>query len=154
MAKKSFSLIEIGRMMHELVCLFKKRFEEQTFEEVQITVEQFGLLHAISENKHDVIQKDIAEKMGKDKSAILRLTDSLESLDLVKRISDTKDRRKNYLVVTDTGRRVMDNYLKIVQETLSELHLGLTQNEINVFDKVVQHIKLKAAELKVCNDNT
>lgn len=147
MEKQNLSLLELGKMIREVFRVFKKRIDEQTCEEIRISIEQFSLLRAICSNEEDVIQKDMAEMMGKDKSAILRLTDSLEEKELVRRVVDLKDRRKNYLMVTKTGYRVIDQYLEIIQELMVEIQQGLTQSEIETFHKVIDHIKSNVKKL-------
>lgn len=134
-------------MMHLVFRVFKKRSEVQHNDEIRISVEQFSLLQAISLKEEDVIQKDMAEMMGKDKSAILRLIDSLEEKELVRRVVDPKDRRKNYLMVTKVGYRVIDQYMKIIFELMEDVQQGLSQAEIDTFHKVVSHIKNKAEKL-------
>src|SRR5512138_2747446 len=91
----------VGKMMGRMAKVLKRRLTEQ---DITITLEQLGLLHAISENKAEVAQQDMADLMGKDKSAILRLIDSLEKKRLVVRTNDPQDRRKNVLVVTQQGK--------------------------------------------------
>jgi MarR family transcriptional regulator for hemolysin len=135
----------IGRIKHEMIRLLKKRFKEQG--EIEFTIEQYGLLHAINSEENDVIQKNMAEAMGKDKSSILRLIDSLEEKELVKRVIDTSDRRKNYLMVTKKGVRVIEKYLKIELGLIDELQQGLTKSEINTFYKVANRIKSNAEKL-------
>lgn len=147
MEKHSLSMQELSRMMHEVYRVFKKGIEEQQHEEIKISPEQFGLLHAISIKEEEVIQKDMAEMMGKDKSAILRLIDTLEEKELVRRVTDVKDRRKNYLMVTKVGYRVLDQYMIVVHELMEKIQHGLTHNEIDTFHKVVHHLKCKAESL-------
>jgi MarR family transcriptional regulator, transcriptional regulator for hemolysin len=126
--------------------------EEVTQLEVKISSEQFRLLHAISIKEEDVIQKDMAEMMGKDKSAILRLIDSLEEKELVRRVVDLKDRRKNYLMVTKLGYRVIDQYMKVVDEMMVNLQQGLAQSEIDVFHKVASHLVSNAKNFNFFTD--
>mgnify|MGYP003635167141 CR=1 FL=1 len=147
MEKQNLSLLELGKMIREVFRVFKKRIDEQTCEEIRISIEQFSLLRAICSHEEDVIQKDMAEMMGKDKSAILRLTDSLEEKELVRRVVDLKDRRKTYLMVTKTGYRVIDQYIEIIQELMVEIQQGLTQSEIETFHKVIDHIKSNVKKL-------
>lgn len=141
MQKEHVSLLDLGNMMREVIRVSKKRFEEQLHEDIKISTEQLGLLHAISIKEEDVIQKDMAEMMGKDKSAILRLIDSLEEKELVRRVADLKDRRKNYLMVTKLGQRVIDQYMKVYFDLMEELKEGLSPSEIDAFHKVINHIK-------------
>jgi len=147
MEKHSLSMQELSRMMHEVYRVFKKGIEEQQHEEIKISPEQFGLLYAISIKEEEVIQNDMAVMMGKDKSAILRLIDSLEEKDLVRRVSDVKDRRKNYLMVTKVGYRVLEQYMRVVHELMKKIQIGLSQNEIDTFHKVVHHLKCSAESL-------
>lgn len=135
----------VGKMMNEMFRVIKKRISEQV--EMKITIEQIGLLHAISQKEEEVIQKDMADIMGKDKSAILRLIDSLEEKELVRRVVDTNDRRKNYLMVTKKGEREIKQDMKIVVELMEELQQGLSRSDLDTFYKVVNHIKSKAEEL-------
>ncbi len=147
MENRNLSLMELGIMIHEVFRVFKKRFAEQKDEEIILSADQVGLLHAITTKEEEVIQKDLAEKMGKDKSAVLRLIDTLEEKGLVRRVNDPKDRRKNYLMVTKVGYRVKERYMKIVYEIISEVQQGLTPSEINTFHKVISHIKSNAVKL-------
>jgi DNA-binding MarR family transcriptional regulator len=135
----------IGGMMREVVRLLKKRITEQA--EIKLTIEQIGLLLVISMHKEEVIQQELACSMGKDKSAILRTIDMIEAKDLVKRVSDTADRRKKYLMITKKGERVIEQYLTIEHELTNLLQSGLSEEDITVFYKVVDHIKTNAKAL-------
>ncbi len=147
MEKQSLPLMELGRLMHEIFRVFKKRISGQEIEEIRITTEQFGLLHAIGQKEEEVIQKDMAEMMGKDKSAILRLIDSLEEKELVRRVVDKNDRRKNYLMVTKLGERVIKQYMKIVFGMLEEVEQGISENDLDTFRTVVGQLKSNAEKL-------
>jgi len=136
----------VGQMMKEIFQVLKKRVDKQSGS--KITMEQFGLLHAISKEKVDVIQKDMAEIMGKDKSAILRMIDSLEEKDFVRRVVDKNDRRKNYIMVSKKGEQTLEQHLKIASELSDELLEGLSQSEIETFYSVIDYIKRKAEKLK------
>lgn len=146
--KKPMGMV-LGQMMHAMFMVLKKRAYKQT--EENMTMEQVGLLFAISLEEHEVILKDMAERMKKDKSAILRMIDLLEKKELVRRVIDMKDRRKNHLMVTKKGDRVIDQHLKIEAELVRELEDGLTQSEIDTFFKVIQHLRNRAEQLNSDN---
>jgi MarR family transcriptional regulator, transcriptional regulator for hemolysin len=135
----------IGRMMHEMFRVLKKRTGE--IAEIKLTIEQFGLLHAINMKNEDVIQQDMAEIMGKDKSAIYRVIDSLEEKELVRRVVDKNDRRKNFLMVTKKGEAVIEQYLEIEYKLNKELEEGLNKSDIDAFYNVVNHFRNKAEKL-------
>ena len=132
----------IGSMMREVIRLLKTRISEEA--DIKLTMEQIGLMFAIYNTKEEVIQQDLACSMGKDKSAILRTLDTIETMELVKRVSDTTDRRKKYLILTKKGETVIEQCLEIELELTTKLQEGLSNEEITTFYKVVNHIKTNA----------
>jgi MarR family transcriptional regulator for hemolysin len=140
--------IELGRViLEDMFRAIRKCIKNQAEIKLKITREQFKLLNAISQNKEEVIQKDMADLIGKDKSTILRLIDSLESKELVRRVADTKDRRKNYLMVTKKGEELIKQYENIFSAIFEELQQGLNESELNIFYKVAAHLKSRAESL-------
>ena len=135
----------LAPMMNEMFRVLKRRTSSQT--DMKLTIEQFGFLFAIKEKKDEVIQKDMAEILGKDQSAILRTVDALQKKDLIRRVTGTNDRRKNFLMVTKKGERVIDQYLNIEFQLNEELLVGLTDSDLNAFYKVVEHVKNRAETL-------
>jgi DNA-binding MarR family transcriptional regulator len=135
----------VAGMNREMFRVLRNRFME--FSEIKITIEQFGLLFAISNNEQEVVQQDMANFLAKNKSSILRLIDTLEDKMLVERIIDSNDKRKNCLVVTVKGHEVIKQYLNIEFSLMKELQRGLTDNEISTFYKVVQTIRENAEKL-------
>ena len=134
-------------ILEDMFHAIRKCIKNQAEIKLKITREQFKLLNAISQNKEEVIQKDMADLIGKDKSTILRLVDSLESKELVRRVADTKDRRKNYLMVTKKGEELIKQYENIFSAIFEELQQGLNESELNIFYKVAAHIKSRAESL-------
>jgi MarR family transcriptional regulator for hemolysin len=136
---------EMGReILEDMIHALRKRIKNQAEIILKITREQFKLLQAISQKKEEVIQRDMAEMIGKDKSTILRLIDSLETKGLVRRAVDTKDRRKNYLMVTKKGEEIIKQYEHILKLIIEDLQQGLTVSELNTFYKVAAHFKNRA----------
>jgi MarR family transcriptional regulator, transcriptional regulator for hemolysin len=135
----------VGRMNREMFRVLRKRTSESC--DIKLTIEQFGLLHKISTNKEEVVQQDMAIILGKDKSSILRLIDSLEEQKLVNRVVDPHDRRRNCLVVTDLGHEVIEQYLRIEFALLEELQKGLTESDMDTFYKVVSTVRRNAEKL-------
>jgi MarR family transcriptional regulator for hemolysin len=135
--------IELGLVISDMYHTLKKCLKERAETKLRITREQFKLLKAISEKREEVIQKDMAEMLGKDKSTILRLIDSLEAKELVRRVAATKDRRKNYLMVTKKGEEVIKQYMIIYSELVNEIQQGLSETELKTFYKVANHFKSK-----------
>ena len=141
-------LLEQGRVvLEDMFRAIRKCIKNQAEGKLNITREQFKLLNAISKNKEEVIQKDMADLIGKDKSTILRLIDSLEKKELVRRVTDTKDRRKNYLMVTKKGEELIKQYENIFSALFEEIQQGINESELKTFYKVAAQIKSRAETL-------
>jgi MarR family transcriptional regulator for hemolysin len=139
--------IEPGRIiLEDMFHAIRKCIKNQAEIKLKITREQFKLLNAISQNKEEVIQKDMADLIGKDKSTILRLIDSLETKELVRRVAGKKDKRKNYLMVTKKGEELIKQYENIFSAMFEELQQGLNESELNTFYKVAANIKSRALQ--------
>jgi len=137
-------MVVVG-MLKAMFRVLEIRANEQTG--IKLTMGQFGLLFAINEEKNEVILRDIAEKMGKDKSSILRMIDILQNKDLVCRVVDQNDRRKNKLFVTAKAEQLIADYRKIELKLNDELQEGLSIDDMKTFYKVVDHLKIESDKL-------
>ena len=137
----------VVKMLKPMFCVLEMRAAKQT--DIKLTMPQFVLLFTISEEKEEVILKDMAEKLGKDKSAILRMIDLLEKKELLRRAVDQNDRRKNQLLVTKKGERLIAEFRNVEFELNCELLEGLSDADMQTFYKVVNHITVKADQLKI-----
>lgn len=147
MGHEIMALMDLGKLLHQTMLKFKQRIQEQTSEEILITHEHFGLLQTIKHMETDASQKEIAEKLCKDQSVVLRLIDSLEEKELVRRVVDKADRRKNYLLVTKTGERVLKEYTKIALDLMKDIEKGISEEDLEGFRKVLQHLHRNAENL-------
>ncbi len=137
-------MVVVG-MLKSMFRVLETRATEQT--DIKLTMAQFGLLFAISEEKEEVILKDLSEKMCKDKSAILRMIDLLEKKELVRRAVDQHDRRKNQLLVTKKGERLIAQFREIETTLNNEIQEGLLADDMQIFYKVTNHLKMKSDQL-------
>ncbi|MDR1200377.1 MAG: MarR family transcriptional regulator [Tannerellaceae bacterium] len=109
-----------------------------------VPVESLGILLATHYNNTDVIQQDIAEIMKKDKSVVLRQIDNLEKNNLVQRIVDPNDRRRNIIKITDKGMTLIDEVNTKLDGLYALLTDGLDTSEMDAFHKVLNHFRNKA----------
>lgn len=135
----------IRRVSSEIFRLFKERVQEKT--EIKLTIDEYGLLLAINRQGDDVIQKNMAEAMGKDQSVIMKLIDSLEKKKLVNRVVGVNDRRKNFLTITEKGEIVLEQYMKIELLLFDEFQQGLSKSDIESFHRILDFVQAKAAKM-------
>lgn len=139
---KPFGLLVI-KMMKTVVDNLKRRVQAA---ELNYSLDQLILLKAVQKEDEAVVQQDMAEKLRKDKSYILRLINAIEEDDLIKRVVNPVDRRKNILVVTEKGLLLLDRFLTIENELLKDLQQGISQDEIDIFYKVIDQIQHNAEQ--------
>lgn len=131
----------IGKLRNKLHRLMKLRYASEA--DTKLTVEEFILLNMIGA-KTDQILQNIAIATGKNKSVVMRMIDSLESKDLVKRTVNPEDRRENLLSITEKGEKVVAKYQEIEKKLSSELLQDLTPEKLAVFFEVIDEISHKA----------
>lgn len=105
----------------------------------EITPEQWGLLNLLWE-KDGINQKELAELMFKDKTNLTRLIDKLEEKGYVIRQKHPNDRRVFLIFLTDSGRRLKDILIPIVQKAEAEYLQNLSVEEINIAKKVLKQM--------------
>lgn len=135
-------MIMLGRMNYEIFRMLRRQIGIKA--EVKLTIEEFGLIYILSRKQEKVSQKNLVEAMGKDKSTILRLVNSLENKKLIMRMECQDDRRKSYLLLTEQGEKVLDQYLEIETGLVEKLKSGLTNSEQAILYKVICKIKANA----------
>jgi len=108
-------------------------FEKGGFD---ITAEQFLLLDTLW-TEGPLSQQQIADVMMKDKNSVVKLVDSLESRKLVKRESNANDRRQNIIKVTPKANAMLEPVTNLALESVAKITNGLTEDEIEVFIKVL-----------------
>ncbi|MDR0414481.1 MAG: MarR family transcriptional regulator [Prevotellaceae bacterium] len=146
MKKNSINtLLYIALTTKEIQYAFK-RFSADL--KTDVPVESLGILLAVHHhNSTDVIQQDIAEIIKKDKSAVLRQIDSLEEKNLIQRMVDPNDRRKNIIKITGKGMKLIGKVSAKMDELYALLSEGLDASETETFHKVLNHLRSKAKTL-------
>ena len=88
-------------------------------------------------------QKEMAQAMDRDKANITRIVIGLEKKGLIQRTSDEKDGRMLRAGLTDQGRELMGRLMPPVLEEYQLLLEGLTDEELQVAKKVLNHLFVK-----------
>ncbi|MDB5273213.1 MAG: helix turn helix multiple antibiotic resistance protein [Chitinophagaceae bacterium] len=131
------SIIYTGKIM---VNRINKYFVESGMD---ITTEQMGMLFYICDHEdRTVIQQDLAELMDKDKSAVLRTVDILEKKLFVKREPFDNDRRKNIIVATKEGRKIVEKAVNIFRSQQEAMIKTIDKKDIDTCMEVLKKIQL------------
>jgi len=108
--------------------------------EIELTFEQFVMLRMIDSNSN-LIQQDIANHLQKDKSLIVRQMNGLIEKQYVLRLTNSEDKRKKNLILTQKGTEMMNRITGLTFEVSNKLLSGVDANDYEVFLRVLNKIK-------------
>jgi len=77
----------------------------------------------------DLCMKDIAERIGKDKSTITALVNKLVKLGYIYKIKDSEDSRITHLKLTGKGHGIESAFHSISEDLLTRIYRGFDENE-------------------------
>jgi DNA-binding MarR family transcriptional regulator len=83
-------------------------------------------------------QHDVARRMGVDRTTMVALVDELEAKGLVERRPDSRDRRKNVVALTDSGRTTLEAATRAVDEAERRFLGALSDDEAAAFRETLR----------------
>ncbi|MGQ9609995.1 MAG: MarR family winged helix-turn-helix transcriptional regulator [bacterium] len=104
-----------------------------------VTSEQWRILRCLWQ-KDGQRQQDLADVVNKDKTCITRIIDSMEKRDLVVRIPDRLDRRQNLIYLTNKGKKLQEELIKIFDNTSLDAQRDIDPEHLAVFRKILEKI--------------
>ncbi len=104
---------------------------------IDITVEQWSVLYQLWKTD-GLSQQQLCDATFRDKPSITRLVDNLEKLKLVKRVASKEDRRINQVFLSDAGRLLDEQTMKVANDTLNEALIGVPADRVDVCKEVLQ----------------
>ena len=117
------------------------RFSE-LLKEYQIYSRDYGILLAIS-NKEDLTQINVGDLLKIDRTTIGQLIDCLEMKELIFRKRNPQDRRQNIVLLTDSGRELVETMWLKMLEVEKEVLNDLSGIQEKVILDIAQFIKEK-----------
>lgn len=106
---------------------------------INITTEQWSVMACLW-NEDNVTQQTLCNLTRKDKPSMTRLIDNLERLNLVKRVSDANDRRKNMIHLTEKGREIMPKTRQIVRQVVEKAVHNIDTKDITLGRTLLKRI--------------
>ncbi len=127
----------LGRSLRILKILLITELKKQ---EIDLTFEQFAILNMLNSDC-DLIQRDLANLLQKDKSIIVRQIDVLIDSQYVVRIVNKGDKRKKNLALTSKGIGILNQAGALASDISKRLLSGVTDAELEVFQNVLSKIQ-------------
>lgn len=111
----------------------------------EITFNELLMLILLTSNNEGLAQKEIAEKLFKDKSMITRFSNRLEKLRLVTKVKSKLDARLSRVSITKKGSRLVQSLDKIMIPFERSFIESISKPELLVFKSVLQKLLKHAA---------
>ncbi|WP_423130380.1 MarR family winged helix-turn-helix transcriptional regulator [Gaoshiqia sp. Z1-71] len=142
----------LGYLLGKTMRVYRNKMTGKLKEnELELGLDQFLILLQLNA-REDVTQQDLANHLQKDKSIILRQINVLLEKRYVVRLPDKKDKRKKNLILTQKGSETLQQALQIGRTLSEELLSGISQEEIHIFEQVLQKIQENSGlEQELCN---
>lgn len=113
----------------------------------QITPIQLGILHRLW-HEDGITQKELATSLLKDQTNLGKLIDKLEEVGYIFRAAHPTDRRAHLLYLTEQGKKIKEDILRILTEQNSILLDGLTNEELAIFQTALETIITNSYKIK------
>jgi DNA-binding MarR family transcriptional regulator len=126
----------LSRAENRLKTYMKNIFRENN---INISPAQIGILFLLMKNNSQSMS-ELSRVLEIDNSAITRLVDNLEKMNLVKRDLNPGDRRQFLIFLTEEGEKEINKAKKIVRETNEKLKEDIPEGELAVFLRVINKL--------------
>lgn len=138
-----FSKDNIGVFIHQ-IDLALTSYAQNKLAPFKIAPEQ-SLIMMLLWKQDGLTQKEISQKLDKNKAIITRMVDSLEQKGFIQRVISQSDRRLQSVYLTAEGKNLMDNVIPIAKEInqliCKEISPEELQEVIRILSKMRQNIK-------------
>lgn len=119
---------DLGFLIHRTSRLLQVELQK-VLEPYDLTREQWPVLAMLWEEE-GASQNKIGAYLCKDQPTITRIIDRLEKKRLVKRVTNTRDRRAYRIVLTEEGKQLNEVLPKLVDDLLKRAQAGLTEEQV------------------------
>lgn len=115
----------------------------QDLRDQPITFAAFNVLHLLILNKGTLMPTEISNKTWRSKHAVTKIIDTLEKLELVKRLEiEGCDRRVRKVTITKKGLDLVNNFSVHSSARISHQVLrSLDEQELQVFTSILKRLK-------------
>ena len=88
---------------------------------------------------------DMCRRLSHDAGAMTRLVDKLESMELLRRVRESHDRRSARLELTKDGRAMYVQVIRVQVDVLNRMLRGFAKSEVRTLERLLARILENAA---------
>ena len=131
----------LGYLLGRSLRIFKNQMVSEFRKmDIELSFDHFVILHLLNSDCQ-LIQRDLASHLQKDKSIIVRQIDGLLENQFVVRLTNKEDKRKKNLILTKKGFDILNQMKDIASEVSGKLLTDVSPDDFVVFQKVLMKIQ-------------
>jgi len=135
-------MLDVDRCIFFFTSKVSKKMMDKMNERLSLNgatrVQWYVMYYLLRDGK--MIQSDIGEKLDIKDSTVVRLIDRMQKEEFVQRVKDEKDRRVTYVMLTEKGKKRIEELLPIGEEMRKVFSEDISQEEFEIFYKVLTKI--------------
>ena len=127
----------ISRLTLVMTSMLKKCFKAAGVGKIKPSY--LGVLWSLW-NEEGIKVSELGRRAGLEPSTMTGLLDRMERDGLVVRVSVPNDRRAHHIQLTEGGREVKDIVVRLVQDTMDQVFVGVPQDELEKTTDVLKQV--------------
>lgn len=112
---------------------------------LQITMEQWPILIHLWD-RNGQTQKELANRVFKDKTTITRLVADIESSGIIERQPDREDKRERSVFLTEKGKEIMNMATMLIQRVDGCAEAGIDEKDLMICKTVLRRLHRNLTE--------
>lgn len=104
------------------------------------TERYFSVLHFIGNHNGCCCQQEVCDNLHIDKTAMVKILDTLTKAGLIERKTNPEDRRQHFLVLSKKGEKQTKEISKTFESLDKEMFKGISIKERDTFKKVLDQL--------------
>lgn len=125
--------------MYRTSRVFQKAFDLELRNKVGLTLSQWRVINILI-SFNGITQREIADKLELEAPSLIPMIDKLQSLELVERRSDPKDRRINRIYLTKEAESLYQSMHECGLSIIKSATKGIDQDQLNIVMKYLDTI--------------
>ncbi len=104
--------------------------------EIELNPAQGRIMFVLWRNDNITIQ-ELAKKTSLSKTSLTSMLDRLESMEYIRRVPSSEDRRKIFIELTKKDQVLQEKYIQVSKEMIDIFYGDLSDEEINSFENTL-----------------
>jgi MarR family transcriptional regulator, transcriptional regulator for hemolysin len=129
----------IGYKVYRTSRAFQKAFDLELRKNVSLTLSQWRVINILI-SFNGITQKEIADKLELEAPSLIPMIDKLQSLELLERRPDPKDRRINRIYLTKKADSLYESMHECGLSIIKLATKGIDQDQLNLVTKYLDMI--------------